>query len=126
MDQTIGPAPAARPARDDTSHDSPSNDSPSNDSPSNDRDTAGPDRLGTLSVALGVAGLLPVLPLLGSIAAIACGWVARSRTGLPSSERDRALVGVVLGALGLAAPLVALFVYCVVLGYPFPIHRYRG
>jgi hypothetical protein len=83
------------------------------------------DRLGTLSVALGVAGLLPIVPLLGSIAAIVCGLVARSRNTAPPSERDRALVGVVLGTLGVLAPFVALFVYCVVLGYPFPIHRYR-
>jgi hypothetical protein len=31
-----------------------------------------------------------------------------------------------LGVTGIVAPLLFLFVYCVVLGYPFPIHRYRA
>jgi hypothetical protein len=94
-----------------------------------DHDDRGPGtaRLGTLSVALGVAGLLPILPLLGSIGAIVCGALARAGGDAgTSSERDRALVGIVLGTLGVVAPLIALFVYCVVLGYPFPIHRYRA
>jgi hypothetical protein len=37
--------------------------------------------------------------------------------------RDR--VQAAIGWIGVVAPLVALFVYCVLLGYPFPIHRYR-
>jgi hypothetical protein len=76
------------------------------------------DTLGTISLALGVAGLLPLLPIIGSVAAIICGAVA--------GRGVRARVGIALGAFGLVAPLTVLFVYCVVLGYPFPIHRFRG
>ena len=84
---------------------------------------AEPARFGTASVVLGLAGLLPVLPLVGSIAAVVCGWLARDA---PAPDRDRGRIGIVLGVLGLLAPVIALFVYCVVLGYPFPIHRYRA
>lgn len=78
--------------------------------------------LATASLVLGVAGLLPVLPFLGSVAALVCGFAGRSRAG---GARDRARAGIVLGWVGVAAPLVALLVYCVVLGYPFPIERYH-
>ena len=75
--------------------------------------------MGTASVVLGITGLLPVLPLVGSIGAIVCGLLAEH-------ERDRrGRIGIALGVLGVLAPLGFLFVYCVVLGYPFPIHRYR-
>ena len=84
--------------------------------------SAEPARFGTAAVVLGLAGLLPVLPLVGSIAAVVCGWLARDA---PTPERDRGRIGIVLGVLGLLAPVIALFVYCVVLGYPLPIHRYR-
>lgn len=83
---------------------------------------AEPARFGTAAIVLGLAGLLPLLPLVGSIAAVVCGVLARDA---PAPERDRGRVGIVLGVLGLMAPVIALFVYCVVLGYPFPIHRYR-
>jgi hypothetical protein len=73
---------------------------------------------------LGIAGLLPILPVLGSVAALVCGGLALSEA--EPGERAPARAGLVLGAVGLAAPLVFLFVYCVVLGYPFPIHRYAG
>jgi hypothetical protein len=80
------------------------------------------DNLATASLAFGIAGLLPVLPFLGSIAALVCGYAAGRDD---DTSGDRARIGLLLGWLGLAAPVVALFVYCVVLGYPFPIHRYR-
>ena len=73
------------------------------------------------SLVLSVAGLLPVLPFVGSVAALACGYAARQRESLDGAART----GIVLGWVGLTVPLVALFVYTVVLGYPFPIHRYR-
>lgn len=79
--------------------------------------------LGTGSIVLGVAGILPLLPIIGSVAAVVCRLLALHE---PSPvERQRGRVGIALGALGLLMPAVALFVYCVVLGYPFPLHRYR-
>ena len=74
--------------------------------------------LDTLALALGIAGFVPPFLILGSIGAIVCGCLARGSS--------RARVGIALGIVGLLAPLVALFVYCVVLGYPFPIHRYHA
>jgi hypothetical protein len=79
--------------------------------------------LANLSIGLGVAGLLPILPVLGSLAAIVCGSLALPSA--PDGERGRAVVGISLGAVGVVGPLFALFVYCVVLGYPFPIHAYQ-
>jgi hypothetical protein len=84
------------------------------------------DILGTVAVGLGIAGLLPILPLIGSVAALVCGYVARHADRAGAHDSSRATVGIVLGWIGVAAPLVFLFVYCVVLGYPFPIHRYNG
>ena len=78
--------------------------------------------LGLTSLLLGIAGLLPVLPLVGSVAAVACGAIALGR---PDDDRSAAWGGIVLGVVGVVAPLVALAVYCWVLGYPMPIHRYR-
>lgn len=75
--------------------------------------------LGTLALVLGVAGLLPLMPLVGSVAALVCGYAA------PRGD-SRARAGVLLGWLGVLAPVVVLTVYCVVLGYPFPIHRYHA
>lgn len=81
--------------------------------------------LANLSLAFGVAGLLPILPLVGSLVAVGCGLTALTRPSPSTEERRRATVGVALGVVGLLAPIVALFVYCVVLGYPFPLHRYH-
>jgi hypothetical protein len=78
---------------------------------------------GRLAVVLGLAGLLPVPGIAASIAAIVCGQRARRQGG---DQDGSALTGVVLGLVGVAAPLLFLFVYCVVLGYPFPLHRYQG
>ena len=79
------------------------------------------DNLAHAAVILSIAGLLPLLPLVGSVAGLACGYAARRDEGGEGSAR----LAIILGWLGLAIPLVALFVYCVVLGYPFPIRRYR-
>lgn len=79
--------------------------------------------LAPASLVLAVAGLLPLLPGVGSLAAVVCGVLAlRAR---PATSRGIAIAGLVLGVLELLAPLVFLFVYCVVLGYPMPIHRYH-
>jgi hypothetical protein len=85
--------------------------------------TTSSSSLATASLALGIAGLLPILLFVGSIGALGCGYAALRRS---SEQQDRARAGIVLGWVGVVAPLVALFVYCVLLGYPFPIHRYRG
>jgi len=77
------------------------------------------------SIAFGAAGLLPVLPLLGSVVAIVLAIVAMRGPIDAPVTRSHARVGLVLGAIGVLAPIVALVVYCGVLGYPFPIHRYR-
>jgi hypothetical protein len=78
--------------------------------------------LGTVALVLGVAGLLPIPGLVSAIGAVVCGHVAaRDPDDNPTHARTR----VILGWLGIAAPLVFLFVYCLVLGYPFPIHRYQ-
>jgi hypothetical protein len=78
--------------------------------------------LSGIAVGLGVAGLLPIPGIVASIAAVICGRRAlRDEGGDPGQAR----LGVTLGIVGIAAPIVLLFVYCVVLGYPFPIHRYR-
>ena len=82
--------------------------------------TTDEDTLATVALLLGVAGLLPVLPLGGSIAAIVTGRIAGHRR-----DSGRARAAVALGWLGVLLPALALFTYCVVLGYPFPIHRYR-
>lgn len=79
--------------------------------------------LADLSIGLAIAGLLPVLPLIGSLAATVCAAIAyRSGNG---RARSRSVVGLALGILGLLAPLAFLLVYCGLLGYPFPLHRYR-
>jgi hypothetical protein len=80
--------------------------------------TTSDENLGTIALALGIAGFVPPLLILGSIAATVCGYLSRA------SARGR--VGLVLGVIGIAAPFVALFVYCVILGYPWPIHRYHA
>ena len=80
------------------------------------------DALATASVALGVAGLLPILPFLGSVAALVCGY---THLGRAEHGHDPAWAGIALGWIGILAPVIALFVYCVVLGYPFPIHRHH-
>jgi hypothetical protein len=77
--------------------------------------------MSTVAVGLGVAGLLPIPGIVASIAAVICGGHA-----LRDDRSDgQARLAVWLGVAGILAPLVVLFVYCVVLGYPFPIHRYR-
>jgi hypothetical protein len=78
--------------------------------------------LGTVALVLGLVGLLPIPGLLGAVAAVVCGHVAAHD---PRDNPTHARAGVILGWLGIAAPLVFLFVYCVVLGYPFPIHRFQ-
>lgn len=78
------------------------------------------------SIAFGAAGLLPVLPILGSIVAVVLGALALHEAGDAPTVRSRARVGLLLGIIGVVAPLIALIVYCWVLGYPFPIHRYDG
>jgi hypothetical protein len=70
------------------------------------------------ALLLGIAGLLPVLPIVGSLAAIICGYAA-------GAQDQRARAGILLGWFGLVAVTAGLLVYCVVLGYPFPIHRYH-
>lgn len=64
-----------------------------------------------------------MLPLIGSVAAVVTGAVAYRQE--PGESRHLATVGLVLGVLGVLAPVLFLFVYCVLLGYPFPIHRFR-
>jgi hypothetical protein len=77
--------------------------------------------MSTVAVGLGVAGLLPIPGIVASIAAVICGGHA-----LHDDRSDgQARLAVWLGVAGIVAPLVILFVYCVVLGYPFPIHRYQ-
>jgi hypothetical protein len=94
--------------------DRPKPDEPAENQPASD--------LATTSVVLGVAGLLPVPGLPAAIAAAICGGIARSR----HDRSGRATAGLWLGVVGVLAPLLFLFVYCVVLGYPFPIQRYQG
>ncbi len=67
---------------------------------------------------LGVLGLVPIPGLAASVAALVCGYCA-------GRDNERARAGIILGWIGVAAPVVLLFVYCVVLGNPFPIHRYH-
>jgi hypothetical protein len=80
------------------------------------------DTLATASVILGVLGLLPVPGLPAAIAAMICGGVAWARDG----RSGRATAGLLLGLVGVLLPVAFLVVYCGILGYPFPIHRYRG
>lgn len=77
----------------------------------------GRGNLGDVALALGVAGLLPILPVVGSVAALACGYAA-------GRGDHRARAAVLIGWIGVLAPVAALVIYCGVLGYPFPIHRY--
>lgn len=89
---------------------------------SNERTEGRPEgSLATVSLVLGVAGLLPIPGLPAAVAAAICGGVARSH----DRRCGRAAAGFWLGVIGVIAPLVALLVYFVVLGYPFPIRRYR-
>ncbi len=78
-----------------------------------------------LSLWLGVAGLLPLLPVLGSLAAVLCAAMAL-RDDPTHEDRHHAVTGLALGILGLLAPVAFLILYCWWLGYPFPIHPYRG
>jgi len=80
--------------------------------------------LAGLAFGLSLAGFLPVPGVVASIAAVACGRIALRGT-IPDPERAQARIATVLGAIGILLPVLLLFVYCVVLGYPFPIHRYR-
>jgi hypothetical protein len=84
---------------------------------------SGSAALADLSIGLAIAGLLPLLPLLGSLAAVVCAALAL-HSGDPGS-RSRGLLGLALGITGLMAPLAFFAVYCGLLGYPFPIHRYQ-
>ena len=79
--------------------------------------------LGNLALGLGLAGLLPIPGLAASIAAIICGRLAARERG-PDAVQAR--LGFWLGIVQVAAPVVFLLIYCVVLGYPFPLHRYHG
>ena len=54
-----------------------------------------------------------------------CGHLALRSAGNGAS-RSRARAGAALGWFGLLLPVVALSIYCLVLRYPFPIHRYGG
>jgi hypothetical protein len=85
------------------------------------------DTTANASIAFGAAGLLPVLPFIGSVVALVLGIVAlQPRDAIDDGTRSRARIGVTLGVIGILAPVVVLIVYCGVLGYPFPIHRYNG
>ena len=74
--------------------------------------------LGDAAMVLGILGLLPIPGFAASVAALVCGY----STG---STDERARAGIILGWIGVAAPIVLLGVYCLVLGNPFPIHRYH-
>jgi hypothetical protein len=86
------------------------------------RADASDDALATASVILGVLGLLPIPGLPASVAAMVCGGIALARDG----RSGRATAGLCLGVLGALLPIAFLVLYCGVLGYPFPIHRYHG
>lgn len=89
-----------------------------------DEPVRAPLDLGQLALGLALAGLLPIPGPAASLAAIVCGLTARRAD--PPRSRSAARAAIALGAFQIAGPLLALFVYCVVLGYPFPIHRYHG
>jgi hypothetical protein len=57
------------------------------------------------------------------LAAVVCAALSL-HSGDPG-PRPRGLLGLALGIAGLIAPLAFLAVYCGLLGYPFPIHRYQ-
>ena len=83
----------------------------------------GSPSISQLAVGFGIAGLLPIPGIIASLAAIVCGSRALKDD---SSDHSQARLALWLGALGIAAPLLLLLVYCVVLGYPFPIERYHA
>jgi hypothetical protein len=77
--------------------------------------------LSQIALGLGVAGLLPIPGIVASVAAIICGRRAIHDEG---DATGQARLGMWLGIVGVLAPILFMFVYCVLLGYPFPIHRY--
>jgi hypothetical protein len=87
-------------------------------------DTTSPPRsMANVALALSLAGLVPIPGIVASIAAVVCGRVAMNDAAV--EDRSRARLATFLGLVGIVLPLLVLFVYCVLLGYPFPIHRYR-
>jgi len=65
--------------------------------------------------------------VLGSVLAIALGWVSGTPTGDGGRRRTGAgTTGLVLGVVGVALFAPFCLVYFLVLGYPLPrIHRYQ-
>lgn len=90
----------------------------------NDTTTNSRRSLGQLALALSIAGFLPIPGFVASIAGIVCGRVAL-RDATSDEDRSHARLATILGVIGIVLPMLFLFVYCVVLGYPFPLHRYR-
>lgn len=86
--------------------------------------TETPRSLAPVAFGLSIAGFVPIPGVIASIAAVICGGVALSDAA-SAAERTQARLAVLLGVVGVALPLLFLLVYCVVLGYPFPIHRYQ-
>jgi len=85
------------------------------------------DALGTASLALGIAGFLPIPGLVASVMAVILGSLSgrldadgrRRRSGV-------AVTGIVLGCVSIGLFLTICIVYFGVLGYPLPqIHRYQ-
>src|SRR4051812_39424037 len=88
-------------------------------------DNAEDASLGTASVVLGVLGFLPVPGVLASVLAIALGVAARMSEPTTQRTRQRATLGICLGAVSLTLLTAFCFVYFVLLGYPLPhIARY--
>jgi hypothetical protein len=59
------------------------------------------------ALVLGVAGVLPALPLVGSFAAMVCAGIWLHGHDLDAPGRTATLAGLLLGVLGILVPLAS-------------------
>jgi hypothetical protein len=81
----------------------------------------GSHALAILSLVLGILGLTPILPLIGSIAAIVTGMIARREILAKPNEytgESMARAGIILGWIGVG---LVLLVGCAILLFLIPL-----
>jgi hypothetical protein len=85
------------------------------------------DGLGTASLVLGILGFLPIPGVMASILAIVLGAATHlSGTNVSAAAKQRATIGIILGAVSVLILATICIIYFGILGYPLPhIEHYR-